>query len=532
MNLVSTLAAGVAAAPNGWAELYIRGSSTRAVWYPDFEASTANSSGANITLDAYGSVEVYVNQLVDVVVKSSDGTIVRSFTEGHSAPVVEVISPAFTGNDYVTAAAAVSEPTTLQAVLDRWLTNAGAPDWKVLIGGVATTLSNAFGSLAGLVYNVKSPQFGAVGDGTTNDQAAIQAALAAASSAGGGIVFFPKGTYLITTAIPLDNLVSMVGVGADKSIITVNSAIDGAFQLLSSTSLDSPFIIQGLTFQASQSNTGSQLYLAAACQCLVRLCVFGGNAFAAGNGIEYNADVRLDVQNCWFNINSATLSGILGDAGATGSEVRIRDCVTVGPASFSGSFFELTNTFRASVTGCLFDGGTNATVGTYYGITTTNGSVIEGNSFLGGTFTAAINYQVATSTAYARSNTFVGVTARYAVATVLTGGSFLELDAKLRVSSNGTAFTVANLTEVWELNSTGADPTITLPSMFYEGQKQTVFIRNAPGSPGNWATLTIATYAGTSNVTIPTSLVQSLTVGLQFIVTDVSAGGTYNWRPI
>lgn len=532
MNLLSSLNAGISGAANGTAELYVRGTATRATWYPDFEASTSNSSGSDIALDAYGSAEVYVNQLVDVVVKSSDGTVVRSFTDGYASGNIEVISPAFTGADYVTGMSGVSKPATLQTVLDRWAMNSGAPDWKVDINGTGTTLADALGSLTGLVYNVKSPEFGAVGDGTTNDQAAIQAALSAASIAGGGIVFFPKGTYLITTAIPLDNLVSMVGVGADKSIITVNSAIEGVFQLLSSVSLDSPFIIQGLTFQASQANTGSQLYLAAACKCLVRYCVFGGNALAAGYGIRYNADVDLEVQNCWFNINSATLGAIFGDAGATGSNVRIRDCTALGPASFSGSFLQLTDTFRASVTGCVFDGGTNSTVGTYYGITTTNGSVIEGNNFLGGIFAAAINYQVAASAVYARSNTFVGVTARYAVATVLAEGSFLELDTKDRVSSSGTAFTVTGLVDVWELNSTGADPTITLPAMFYEGQRLTLFIRNAPGSPGNWATLAIATYAGTSNVTIPTSLVQGLTVGLQFVVADVSAGGTYNWRPI
>ena len=39
--------------------------------------------------------------------------------------------------------------------------------------------------------------FGAVGDGTTNDSAAVQAAVAACVLAGGGKVAFPTGHYRV-----------------------------------------------------------------------------------------------------------------------------------------------------------------------------------------------------------------------------------------------------------------------------------------------------------------------------------------------
>ncbi len=44
------------------------------------------------------------------------------------------------------------------------------------------------------VYEVRD--FGALGNGTANDTAAINLALAACSAAGGGTVHFPAGTYL------------------------------------------------------------------------------------------------------------------------------------------------------------------------------------------------------------------------------------------------------------------------------------------------------------------------------------------------
>ncbi len=47
-----------------------------------------------------------------------------------------------------------------------------------------------------LIYNVKD--YGAVGDGVTNDTTAIQAAVNAAHAAGGGEVYIPSGTYIVS----------------------------------------------------------------------------------------------------------------------------------------------------------------------------------------------------------------------------------------------------------------------------------------------------------------------------------------------
>ena len=62
-------------------------------------------------------------------------------------------------------------------------------------------------------YNVKDPTYGAVGDGVTNDTAAIQSAINAAAAAGGGTVFVPPGSYAgVGVALAADVTLELDGV--------------------------------------------------------------------------------------------------------------------------------------------------------------------------------------------------------------------------------------------------------------------------------------------------------------------------------
>jgi len=63
----------------------------------------------------------------------------------------------------------------------------------------------------GAVVDVR--EFGATGNGVTDDITNIIAAVNAAAAAGGGTVFFPAGTYAVSAAIPMKNNVSYVGAG-------------------------------------------------------------------------------------------------------------------------------------------------------------------------------------------------------------------------------------------------------------------------------------------------------------------------------
>jgi hypothetical protein len=84
----------------------------------------------------------------------------------------------------------------------------------------AGTLAARFG----LVFDVVN-DYGAAGDGVTDDTDAIQAACAAAKAAGGGVVNLPPGTYLIRRPITLASNVTLRGAGRGITTITKPASV-------------------------------------------------------------------------------------------------------------------------------------------------------------------------------------------------------------------------------------------------------------------------------------------------------------------
>jgi hypothetical protein len=72
---------------------------------------------------------------------------------------------------------------------------------------------------------INARAFGAVGDGITDDRAAIQAALDAAKAAGGGVVSLPPGTYLIKRSLFIGSKVTLRGSGIGVTTITKPASI-------------------------------------------------------------------------------------------------------------------------------------------------------------------------------------------------------------------------------------------------------------------------------------------------------------------
>lgn len=370
MRLIEALAAGMVGAENGTAEIYERGNTQRASWYQDFEATSVVDTGADIALDSNGRAEVYVAEVVDVVVKDTSGATVATFTSGGYDGTVEVRSPAFTGIDYQTSQSAASNPVSLETIIDLWKTNSGAIDWKVLFNGSATTLQVALSALTGLLFNVKDPTYGAKGDGATDDTAAIQAALTAAAVSG-GTVYFPPGVYRTTATLTFDYNVNLVGASPRLSKIGLDDASANIMQRNGTvaTFFDAAQFIGNLHLYHMQTGVGNCVLPSVQARMVFFNCVFGDSTksnammFYAGT----DTDVRFD--NCQFFCGGEFSRAIVFHGAATGSRLVATGCIFESPNG--GAYNPLNGMVHAArettISNCQFRVWNHAS-GTAYGI--------------------------------------------------------------------------------------------------------------------------------------------------------------------
>lgn len=384
MKLVEFLVAGVAGAESGTATFVLRGtaSSAAANLYNDFEG-TAQPGTNIITLDARGAAEVYTNVYVDITIKTSAGATMRTVTVGDNAALVEVRSDSFTGTDYDGSPAnTVSNPITLAAILDKWNDSSGSTNWKVLVGGVATNLSSAFAAVAGLFVNVKDPQYGALGDGVTDDTAAVNAAIVAAA---GGIVFFPTGTYKVSALITSGTKnCNLLGAGPDATIISGNSALSSFLDFVGGT--DGGWRrISGIKF-ASSATYGNIFTIDENKNVYVHNCEFDGTN-VSGYVVDIFSTAGLSnviFEACKFTMVAATDGAIRNNGNLDNKNVLVSNCVFVIGASFTGTVLKGPD---FNVRGCTFDASA-VTSGAYYHIDAIemNGGVTYQGLFVGNKF--------------------------------------------------------------------------------------------------------------------------------------------------
>jgi hypothetical protein len=174
---------------------------------------------------------------------------------------------------------------------------------------VANTLANRFGGLS-TPFSVKD--FGATGDGTTDDTAAIQAAINtvfppntnALNPTNKGMLYFPPGNYKITAALTLTNVASAV----------ISGAGPGTSQITQATSGLAVFKTNGFAFSTIE-------------QLLLKMST-------NGIGIDYDWDGSQPVNSQEVTFNKLFFSGAnsgdiglrIGQSGFQCSENVIRDC--------------------------------------------------------------------------------------------------------------------------------------------------------------------------------------------------------------
>lgn len=368
-TLVQFLAAGVNGAASGTATFLFRGtaSSAASALYNDFER-TAQPGTNVITLDANGAAEVYCSAYVDVVLKNSAGTTLRTVTLANSDSLVEVRSNSFLGDDYDgNPTSTAGQPLTLRTALGRWLTSAGAVDFKVLVGGVATNLQTAIAGFSGMFINVKDPAYGAVGDGVTDDTTAILAAQAAAA---GGLVIFPKGTYNVTQLSLSSANCNWVGAGAGASIIRGTAGTD-LLDLTDNTNTAWKNF-SGLSFTTS-GTYDHLINLDESQNVTFDRCFFDASNVSLSTVVSPLAAglAKYLFTDCDFLMGTSTPSCI-NNNGATGTRhFSLKGCYFKAPSGFTGKFIHGAD---CHAEGCVFDASA-VTSGVYYAVDAEDDSV-------------------------------------------------------------------------------------------------------------------------------------------------------------
>jgi hypothetical protein len=182
-------------------------------------------SATNITLDAADST----NPRIDLVYIDSTGTVAKITGTASASPSVPALP---TGGISVCNVTIVAGATT--GTVNRVQT-------------IAPILAN-YG-----VVNVKD--FGAKGDGVTDDTAAIQSAID-----NGGRVFFPVGTYIISAKIKLNNDVVFIGAEKAQTFIKKSGDYDVYFTFFEGT--NKYFEVQNLTFDGNLLSMTRHVYKA------------------------------------------------------------------------------------------------------------------------------------------------------------------------------------------------------------------------------------------------------------------------------
>lgn len=194
-------------------------------------------------------------------------------------------------------------------------------------GAVVTNVITA-GNLAALPLNVMD--FGATGNGTTDDTAAINAAIAAAPA--GAIVYFPPGTYRISSVI----------------------SITGKMLTLQGPSGFS----EGATLSQATANTGALSFDQTADNSTVRnLRLLGNGTQSSSSGLASQKSI-----NCYDVRVEGFWNGF--DIGSVGSFYsRLVDCFAFDNASLN--IWLRPSTFNTLILGCRIHGNATTSVGIY-----------------------------------------------------------------------------------------------------------------------------------------------------------------------
>jgi hypothetical protein len=207
------------------------------------DAAGATPFTQPVTGNAGGQAAVYTLNPVRLIAKNSAET---------TTYFDDVVNLTRMDAGYYTNASGTEQ--TQEAFNNSLATSFGATGGQIKVTSTATA-QNINEYLASLCVPVT--QFGAVGDGTTDDRAAIQATIDYVESRGGGVVYLPESTYKITSALTIDTVgVSMVGAGR-TSIIKNFSTTGHALTVDVGSAVDCKLYLRNFAITADTTSSGT-----------------------------------------------------------------------------------------------------------------------------------------------------------------------------------------------------------------------------------------------------------------------------------
>lgn len=259
--------------------------------------------------------------------------------------------------------------------------------------GVTATGSTTARSLADRFADVVNVlDYGATGDGVTNDRTAINLAFTAAFNAGGGTVYFPAGTYTVTNYVGFSSTstdeINIQVIADAGAVLNVNPSASAYYGLLLQSANLKTCIVRGLEVQCNDkvsvgirvNNNSGAMDIAVVEGCRVYNCKQLSTTSA--NGIRVASTgwgYKATVENCIVQGVDRNLDGVCQGIVVVGFENSnvvnntVRD-VTVHKVN-------VTNATNASPIVITTDGNHNFITGDLVGVSGVGGNDAANNSF-------------------------------------------------------------------------------------------------------------------------------------------------------
>lgn len=379
------------------------------------------------------------------------------------------------------------------------------------------------------VYNVRN--YGAVGDGVTDDRPAFLAAMAAAAGGfAGGIVYVPAGRFFLSNGFAWDGSVSMIGDGFESTLLLGHASANFFNISVGGSNAHTAIRIANLCLGATVSNSGTIFVSGGSSSNLIVSNVLVNGGYVSNldgriyeNASDFNTTTFVD---CRITCRSSGLAFNLASDVATlnmfGNLIRM-------PATFATALVRLVG--KGVIVGNQFDLSAHASGADPVAIQVSSAgskpAVITGNTFFSaasGPTKYALSW-ILNAAVFASGNAYYAVNRFYPALQQLLSGSYVELLPTNKVSLTGNAYTLSDgiRSQSVRFGPTSPSPTITLPAIMFPGQVIDITIWNASGN--TWG-FSVANYGFKS--TQPT-LGTNTGATATFVAGDPTVLGSFSW---